>query len=161
MYNIGTPRKSPRKHQVRGSGQPKPPPIVWSRENEEHLIFILLRFAQKGVRPSYGSHVNKIIEDLNDHIDNCQYSTNQVKNKIGSLKQNHKDFTMLLSGKVGIGFGWDHTTNTITNSVDTWEQLKFVSINKVFFFYKFHIKYSVANQRIALCSLCFVGVWCG
>jgi hypothetical protein len=97
------------------------------------LIFILLGFAQKRVRPLFGSHVNKITEDLNDRIDNCQYSTNQVKNKIGSLKQNHKDFTMLLSGKVGTGFGWDHTTNTVTNSEDKWEQLKFISINEVFF----------------------------
>jgi hypothetical protein len=106
---------------------------VWSLENEKHLIFILLGFAQKGVRPSFGSHVNKIIEDLNDCIDNCHYSTCQVTNKIGTLKQNHKDFTMLLSGKVGTGFDWDHTTNTVTNSEDKWEQLKFVGINKVFF----------------------------
>jgi hypothetical protein len=77
--------------------------------------------------------VNKITDDLNDRIDSCHYSTRQVTNKIGSLKQIHKDFTMLLSGKVGIGFGWDHTTNTVTNSEDKWEQLKFVSINKVFF----------------------------
>jgi hypothetical protein len=132
MYNIGTPRKSPRKHQVRGRGQPKPPSAVWSRENEEHLIFILLGSAQKGVRPSFGSHANKITEDLNDRIDNCHYSTSQVKNKIGSLKQNHKDFTMLLGSKVGTGFGWDHTTNTVTNSEDKWEQLKFVSINNFF-----------------------------
>jgi hypothetical protein len=81
----------------------------------------MLGFAQKGVRPLFSSHVNKITEDLNDRIDNCQYSTNQVKNKIGSLKQNHKDFTMLLSGKVGTGFGWDHTTNTVTNSEGKWE----------------------------------------
>jgi len=144
MNNIGTPRKSPRKHQAKGLSQPKAPPAVWSRENEEHLIFILLGLAQKGVRPSFGSHVNKITDDLNNRIDNCCYTTRQVTNKIGGLKQCHKDFTMLLSGKVGTGFGWDHTTNTVTNSDDKWEQLKFVSINK-FFSYKFHIKYFITN----------------
>jgi hypothetical protein len=40
---------------------------------------------------------------------------------------------MLLRGKVGTRFDWDHTTNTFTNSEDKWEQLELVSINSVFF----------------------------
>jgi hypothetical protein len=95
MYNIGTLRKSPRKHPNRGLGQPKPPPAVWSLENEEHLVFILLGLVQKGVMPPFGTHLNKITDDLNFRIDNCQYSSQQMKNKIDHLKQNHKDFSML------------------------------------------------------------------
>lgn len=36
--------------------------------------------------------------------------------ELDRMKANYKDFTMLLTGKVGTGFGWDQSTNTVTNS---------------------------------------------
>jgi len=67
--------------------------------------------------------------DLNEQCNLGQYTMEQVKQKIDRMKLNYKDFTTLLTGKVGTGFGWDQSTNTVTNSDQAWEQLKHVSVS--------------------------------
>jgi hypothetical protein len=129
MYNIGTPRKSQRKHPNSRVDKNKTPAASWPPENKEHLVFTLLSLVQRGVTFPFGPHLKKITNELHDHIGRVQYTKLQVKQMIDRLKANYKDFTMLLSGKVGTGFGWDHSSNTVTNSEDNWEQLKHVSNN--------------------------------
>jgi hypothetical protein len=118
MYNIGTPKKSPRKQPNSGADKNKAPTASWPLANEEHLVFTLLSLVQKGVTSPFGPHLQKINNELYGRIGRIQYTKLQVKHKIDHLKVNYKDFTMLLSSKVGTSFGWDHTTNTVTNSDD-------------------------------------------
>jgi hypothetical protein len=80
---------------------------------------------------------------LHGRIGQVQYTKLQVKHMIDRLKANYKDFTMLLSGKVGNGFGWDHATNMVTNSDDNWEQLKHVSNNS-----KSYSSYNFSNPYL-------------
>jgi hypothetical protein len=57
--------------------------------------------------------VQTITNDLNSRIVNGQYTKLQVSQKVGRLKSNFKDFTMLLRGKISTEFGWDHVTKTV------------------------------------------------
>jgi hypothetical protein len=41
------------------------------------------------------------------------YSFEQVKGRVERLKENYNDFTKLIGGSVGTGFGWDAATNTV------------------------------------------------
>jgi hypothetical protein len=120
MYNIETPRKSPRKHPNSVGAKNKAPAASWPPANEEHLVFTLLSLVQKGVT-SFGTHLQKMTNELHGRIGQVQYTKLQVKHKIDRLKSNYKDFTMLSRYKVGTDFGWDHATNMVTNSDDNWE----------------------------------------
>jgi hypothetical protein len=139
MHNRGTAQKSSRNHNNRSSNQFKPPNAIWPRESEERLVYILVGLVEKGVR-SFGTHLHVITDDLNEQCNLGQYTMEQVKQKIDRMKMNYKDFTMLLTGKVGTGFGWDQSTNTVTNNDQAWEQLKHVSVySNVFFNFIYHI----------------------
>jgi hypothetical protein len=138
MYNRRTPRKSPSNHNNRSSNQFKPPHAVWPQENEERLVYILVGLVEKGVR-SFGTHLHVITDNLNKQRNMGQYNMEQVKHKIDRIKANYKDFTMLLTGKVGIGFGWDQSTNTVTNSDQAWEQLKHVISSSALLNFIYHI----------------------
>jgi hypothetical protein len=57
MYDIGTPRKSPRKHHNSGADKNKAPAASWRPKNKEHLVFTLLSLVQKGVTFPFGPHL--------------------------------------------------------------------------------------------------------
>jgi hypothetical protein len=104
--------------------------------------------------------MEKITNELHNCIGRVQYTKLQVKHKIDRLKSNYKDFTMLLSGKVGTGFGWDHATNTVTNNDDNWEQLKHVSNNsKSYSSYNFSNPFFLANSHCLLFHIFLVELW--
>jgi hypothetical protein len=113
--------------------------VVWTRTRllpqvgppkiKNTWFSLCCRWSKEGLHPHSALTWKKITNELHDRIGRVQYTKLQVKQMIDRLKANYKDFTMLLSGKVGTGFGWDHSSNTVTNSEDNWEQLKHVSNN--------------------------------
>jgi len=111
MSYITTSRKSPRKHLVPTPSSPQLNPglFKWTKEHELALVYTLLDLTTKGVRPSFKGHYSTITENLNQRTerDGIQYSREQVKKKIETLKKNWKEFTDLLTGNIGTGVVWN------------------------------------------------------
>jgi hypothetical protein len=124
-----TPRRSPRKHAQGTSTSAQVSTHTtqthWADAHERELILTLKDIVKDGVVPSYGPHLHNITTTLNSRIrDGSQYNKPQVKNNIKCLKATYKDFTDLISGVVGTGFGWGAETNTISIPAEQWIHLR-------------------------------------
>jgi hypothetical protein len=126
-----TPRKSPRKHPSPANDQCAPKEVAkWIPEHKLQLVYILLDKANINIKSSYDKKIlAEITTLLNAYIRPHKFTSVQVKNKIKRLKTNYTDFSMLLSGRLITGFGWDPVTNVVSASDVHWERLKYVYLS--------------------------------
>ncbi|KAL2454201.1 Uncharacterized protein Adt_21686 [Abeliophyllum distichum] len=97
---------------------------VWTVEESNELLNILVDAANRGWRDSNGSFskltvTNKILPVLNEKL-GCQRTFSQYQSRMKWFKNRYTDYCKLL--RHSSGFGWDPVTKKFTASDEVWNE---------------------------------------
>lgn len=98
----------------------------WTDEEEDIFVELLLESVHNGsiVKGSVNSALWVELTNRLNARTNRAWTTDQVSQKYGRLRKDHKDFSGLLHHETG--FGWDPVLNTVCGTPTQWERVKMV-----------------------------------
>ncbi|KAL6575057.1 hypothetical protein OROMI_012342 [Orobanche minor] len=97
---------------------------VWTVEESNELLSLLVDAAARGWRDSNGSFsklivVNKILPALNEKL-GCEKTFPQYQSRLKWFKNRYNEYLKLL--RHNSGFGWDSRTKKFTASDEVWDE---------------------------------------